>query len=83
MKIDFQIDKIVLEGIELSPRELGQLKASIESELRQRVDSDGLSTIQDNHQQGLRSESVNLPKQISGRGLGSQIASSVVKGLSE
>lgn len=84
MKIDIQIDKIVLEGIDLSPRELEQLQASIEFGLTQRVmKSTTLATIQCGRQRTVKSEPVDLCHKIVGQNLGSQIANSVLGGIVE
>lgn len=82
MKIDIRIDKIVLDGIELSPRELGQLRAYIESELTQRsANARELDAIQGSLQRIVRSDPMDLSRQVSGQDLGKQIASSVLGGL--
>ena len=84
MKIDIQIDKIVLGGIELSSKELEQLSASIKCELaRGARNSDAVSAIQDSSKRSVKPEAVSVEQRVDVQNLGIQIANSVFERLAQ
>lgn len=84
MKIDIQIDKIVLNGIELSSRQIESLRETIQSELAKgAMELESFSTLKELQLRSLETDSVNFDQRSAGRQLGNQIANSIFGGLSK
>ena len=84
MKIDIQIDKIVLNGIELSSRQIESLRETIQSELAKgAMDPKSFSTLKELQLRSLKTDSVNFDQRSAGRHLGNQIANSIFGGLNQ
>ena len=85
MKINIQIERLVLNGIKIAPHERPLLQAAVESELARLLARDGL-----NHQlaaggasPSLGAASFQMAKNNSPAQLGNQIAQAVYKGIGQ
>ncbi|NOZ51801.1 MAG: hypothetical protein GXP08_01465 [Gammaproteobacteria bacterium] len=83
MNINLHIERLVLDGVLVEPQQRAELKAVVESELRQQLVSQGISsTMQsNNNHQSVRAGSIsieNIHKPVS---LGQQIGNAVYRGI--
>lgn len=85
MNINLHIEKLILDGINLSPRERSLLQASVETELTHLLTTDGLTS---GLQKGgalphIAAADVQLTQPANPIQLGQQIARSVYGGMSK
>lgn len=82
--MNFDIGRLVIEGLELNPRQQRQLSRALETSLRQRFEMEGVP-------QSLSSSNAALPvkpiqissEKVQPAALGKQIANSIYDGLSK
>ena len=83
MNINLHIERLVLDGISLAPRQRAELKAAVESELRRQLEIQGLdSTMQSNdRRRSVRGGSISIGSSHKPLSLGQQIGNAVFKGI--
>lgn len=83
MKIDIQIDRVVLEGIELSSGQIASLRATLGSELtRLTLEGNDFSTVQGQHLRRLPMANTEITsRDLTGEQLGRQLANSIIGGV--
>lgn len=82
MTINVHIERVTLEGLELSPAEQRRFRADLESELAQRLASGGLrpGLARSEHVDSLATDDAPFTR---GAALGREVAASVYSGLGE
>lgn len=83
MNINLHIERLVLDGVSIEPHQRADLKAAVETELSQRLVSQGIgSTMQsDNNRQSVRGGSISIENIRKPTSLGQQIGSAVYRGI--
>ena len=83
MNIELHIERLVLDGLDVGPRDRRTLHAAIESELSRLLASGGLSSqlLSGGALRSLGAGEIQVTKQISGAQLGNQIAQAVHSGI--
>ena len=83
MTINVYIDRLILDGIDLGPRESAQMKAAVEGELSRLLRNGGLgSSLQSGGAfPSVSADSIHLSGECNASRLGKQIARSVYRGI--
>jgi hypothetical protein len=83
MNIRLHIDRLILDGVFLSPRERPHLQAAVEKELGRLLAERGIGVGLENGValDAVRGGAVQLPQNPSGKGLGKQVAQAVYGGI--
>ncbi|MFH7026535.1 MAG: hypothetical protein ACHBN1_14275 [Heteroscytonema crispum UTEX LB 1556] len=84
MNINLQIEKLILEGIELSPRQRRQLQAAVEVELSRLCTENGLpSSLQNGGTIPKLPANLNITNNSNPSQMGEQIAQSIYGEISQ
>lgn len=86
MNINLHIERLVLDGVLLSPRECPLLKATIEADLTRRLASGGVFSdglLSGGALSNVRTARIQLTNDGNPASLGEQIAGSVYRGISQ
>ena len=83
MNINVHIDRLILDGIDVEPSQKKELKAAVETELRQQLVNLGIgSTMQSNiNHQSVKGGSLSIENIPTSASLGQQIGNAVYKGV--
>ena len=83
MNINLHIERLVLDGITVEPHQRSELKAAVESELRQQLTSQGIgSTVQsDGNRHLVRGDPILIENNLKPASLGQQIGNAVYRGI--
>lgn len=83
MNIELHIERIVLDGLDVKPRDRWTLRAAVESELARLLARGGLSSqlLSGGALRSLSAGEIQVPMQTSGAQLGNQIAQAVHSGI--
>ena len=83
MNIRLHIDRLILDGVSLSARERPHLQAAVEMELGRLLAEGGIAIGLENGValDAVRGGAVQLPREVSGKGLGKQVAQAVYGGI--
>lgn len=83
MNFNLHIDRLVLDGIALTPRQQKELQTAVQSELVRLLISKGVgprAAPRDN-KRSIRGGSINIEKNNTAPGLGNQVAGAVYRGI--
>ena len=84
MNINLQIEKLILEGVDLSPRQRRQLQAAVEAELSRLCTENGLPpSLQNSGTIPKMPANLNITNNSNPNQMGEQIAQSIYGGLSQ
>jgi hypothetical protein len=82
MNINLQIERLILEGVDLSPRQRRQLQAAVEAELSRLLSENGLPpSLQNGGTIPKLPASLNVTQNSNPTQMGEQIAQSIYGGL--
>lgn len=83
MNINLHIERLVLDGVSLQPHQRADLKAVVEAELKQQLESHGIgSMMQTNHNhRSLRGAEISLENIHKPKSLGQRIGYAVYRGI--
>ena len=83
MNVNLHIDRLVLEGVSVEPRQRTELKAAVESELRQQLTNQGIGSMlqSSNNQQSIRGGSISVENISKAASLGQQIGNAIYRGI--
>lgn len=84
MNINLQIDRLILEGIDLSPSQRAHLQAAVEAELSHLMTVNGLPPhLQNGGTIPRLPTNINLTDNLNPGQMGQQIAQSIYRGIAE
>ncbi|WP_413173208.1 hypothetical protein [Anabaena azotica] len=84
MNINLQIDRLILEGVDLSPRQRRQLQAAVETELSRLMTVNGVpARLQNGGNIPKLPASLNITNNSQPSLMGEQIAQSIYTGLNQ
>jgi hypothetical protein len=84
MNINLQIEKLILEGVDLSPRQRRQLQAAVETELSRLCTENGIPhSLQNSSTIPKMPANLNITNNSNPSLMGEQIAQSIYGGLSQ